>query len=186
MPQMTTAVALTLLAVFPTLQVVVAPTLPVVTPTLLAVAATLPVVSPYLYHPEPYHGTSPALCLNISHQMVPHCSCHPILPISHHLPLHTGCTDFAGWSDMDGEECYQYASSCPTGLNAVEAGRSVSQWANSAGVDASQACCRCGGGTGGYDGTPTMVLHYGCALMVLHCGGALMSALPWCPTVAVP
>ena len=67
------------------------------------------------------------------------------------------CTDSPfGWKSNNGRTCAEYKSNkwCKpngygTGWNSADG--SFSDWANSAGVDASQACCACGAGTKTYE-----------------------------------
>ena len=70
----------------------------------------------------------------------------------------TTCTDKPlGWADKDGDTCAKYKSNkwCkPDGSNGIgwtSTAGSFSDWANSAGVDASQACCACGAGIKKYE-----------------------------------
>ena len=81
-------------------------------------------------------------------------------------PAFEKCSDFDGWEDLDDKECWEvfngrYKDICPGGLNAPKSGSNVSQWANSAGVDASHACCRCGRGE---VGMPRLTQIYDCPL----------------------
>jgi hypothetical protein len=70
----------------------------------------------------------------------------------------TTCMDKPlGWADKDGDTCAKYKSNkwCkPDGSNGIgwtSTAGSFSDWANSAGVDASQACCACGAGIKKYE-----------------------------------
>jgi hypothetical protein len=57
------------------------------------------------------------------------------------------CEDFPDWLDEEGFACDAYTVACPDRLFSVLDGSDVAMFSNADGVDASEACCRCGGGT---------------------------------------
>ena len=66
-----------------------------------------------------------------------------VIPITNLIFLHPGigrCSDYESWVDKDGTGCNSYGSSgC----------ENAAMWENADGIDASFACCKCGGGRRG-------------------------------------
>jgi hypothetical protein len=95
----------------------------------------------------PSHKVCPAssfCCLDIGHE-----GCRPALQMPAGGSYVTGCTDLQGWTDKEGQSCAVYlkTGTCMNGLfSSGKQSTLVCLNADRDGIDASHACCACGGG----------------------------------------
>ena len=82
-------------------------------------------------------------CLDIGHE-----GCRPALQMPAGGSYATGCTDLKGWVDIEGLTCAAYLKTGTCIDGTFSSGIQRTQVCDSAkdGIDASRACCACGGG----------------------------------------